>query len=107
MPMQVFSRDFLQSLPEQRKQEQIDKIIDSFIQNMLEIASSGEKTFHWTRNYLPPSGLVAYSSNLTDAEIIAGFFTRFPGCKIYYEETWVETQPNTRNLKKGIVIDWS
>ena len=44
---------------------------------------------------------------LTDAEIIAGFFERFPGCKVYYEEVWVESGTDTKTLKKGIVIDWS
>lgn len=44
---------------------------------------------------------------LTDAEIVAGFFTRFPGCKIYYEDVWVDVGSDMKKRKKGIVIDWS
>jgi hypothetical protein len=108
MSVQVYSREYLQSIPEQRKQQQIDIIVGRFHGDLLNAAATGKTSYM----YVSPDtrGLVGCHPPqpvLTDAELVAGFFTRFPGCKVYYEESWVETQPNTRNLKKGIVIDWS
>ena len=108
MSVQVYSRDYLQSMPEQRKQQQIDGIVNTFRGDLLHAAASGKKNYMYVRpdthkliGCHPPQPV------LTDAELVAGFFTRFPGCNIYYQEDWVETQPNTSVLKKGIVIDWS
>jgi hypothetical protein len=107
MSIQVYSREYLQSIPEQRKQQQIDVIVSNFRSELLHAAATGKTSYM----YIRPDMKMSYSHpshpTLTDAELVAGFFTRFPGCKIYYEEEWVETQPNTKVLKKGIVIDWS
>jgi hypothetical protein len=108
MSLQVFSREYLQSIPEQRKQSQIDGIVSQFRQQLIDAAGQGKTSYMYNRSdtrghsHCHPS-----SPALTDAEIIAGFFTRFPGCKIYYEEAWVESGRDTKTLKKGIVIDWS
>jgi hypothetical protein len=95
-------------MPEQRKQQQINGIVGQFQGELLNAAASGKTSYMYVRptnsgavNCWPPPPI------LTDAELVAGFFTRFPGCKIYYEESWVESGPTTRILKKGIVIDWS
>jgi hypothetical protein len=108
MNSQVYSRDYLQSMPEQRKQQVIDGIVNQFCGSLMNAAAEGKTSYMYVRptnngpiSCWPPQPVV------TDAELIAGFITRFPGCKIYYEETWVESGPTTRNLKKGIVIDWS
>ena len=104
----MYSRDYLQSIPEQRKQQQIDGIVRNFLNQLLDAAASGKTAYM----YIRPDTRKLVGSHpslpvLTDSELVAGFFTRFPGCKIYYQEEWVESGPTTRVLKKGIVIDWS
>ena len=104
----MFSREYLQSVPEQRKQEQIDGIVSQFSNYLINAAAQGKTSYMYVRPTNSGSaGCWPPPPSLTDAELIAGFFTRFPGCKIYNEEEWVENGPTTRILKKGIVIDWS
>lgn len=108
---QTYSREYLQSIPQERKQQQIDCIISFFINDLKNAAALGKTSYTYTRPAQsmkltfphPPSPY----PELTDAEIIAGFLARFPGCNVYYDESWVETNTTTRVLKKGIVIDWS
>ena len=108
MSAQLYSRDYLQSMPEQRKQQEINGIVGQFHGELLNAAASGKTSYMYVR---PDTRKLVGSHPslpvLTDAELVAGFFTRFPGCKIYYQEEWVESGPTTRVLKKGIVIDWS
>jgi hypothetical protein len=44
---------------------------------------------------------------VTSADVIVVLNTRFPACNISYQETWVDTDHNTKNLWKRYVIDWS
>jgi hypothetical protein len=110
MSAQLYSRDYLQSMPEQRKQQEINGIVGQFQGELLNAAASGKTSYMYVRQ-IENRPQISWPSHspppLTDAELVAGFFTRFPGCKIYYEESWVESGPTTRVLKKGIVIDWS
>lgn len=99
----TYSREYLKSMPEQVKQQQIDNIVNGFISLVRSAAASGKTSYL----YVKDNDRLINLSPLTDADIIAGFFTRFPGCNIYYDESWVETNKSTRTLKKGIMIDWS
>jgi hypothetical protein len=92
MSVQTYSRDYLQAVPQQKKKEQMDKIVQEIIGDIHTAAAAGGTSYRYVRE----------SSALTDAEIVAGFFERFPGCKVYYEEA----VDHTKRLKKGIVIDW-
>ena len=104
----MYSRDYLQNVPEMRKQQEIDGIVGHFISSLVNAAASGKTTYMYVRpDTRKGVGCHPPLPVLTDAELVAGFFTRFPGCKVYYEESWVESGPTTRVLKKGIVIDWS
>jgi hypothetical protein len=105
MSAQVYSRDYLQNIPQQRKQQRIDGIVSNFSKSLIDAAAEGKTSYMYV--LYTNDTLVMSWPPLTDAELIAGFFTRFPGCKIYPEEEWVESGPTTRVLKKGIVIDWS
>lgn len=105
----TFTREYLQGVPEQRKQQHIDAIVGQFQGELVATAASGKTSYMYCRpdirghvNSCNPNQL-----NLTDEELILGFQTRFPGCKVSYEESWVDTGRDTRTLKKGIVIDWS
>lgn len=44
---------------------------------------------------------------LTKDEIIPVLQRIFPDCRIVYIEDWIETRPDTRVFKKGILVDWS
>lgn len=109
MNSQIFSREFLQNAPQLEKQRQIDTIVQTFKNHLYSSAASGKTSYMYSRPTNMNSCVSSYapSPEITDAELIAGLFTHFPGCKIYYEETWTEVNPTNRTLKKGIVIDWS
>jgi hypothetical protein len=100
MSFQTYSRDYLQAIPQQRKDQILDTIIQGFIQDIHTAAAVGGTSYRYIRPHLSVP-------EITDAEIVAGFFARFPGCKIYYEDIWVDVGNDTRKRKKGIVIDWS
>ncbi len=104
----TYTREYLQGLPEQRKQQHIDSIVGQFQGELVATAASGKTSYMYCRPDMhkgvhchPPPPM------LSDEELILGFQTRFPGCKVSYEESWVDTGRDTRTLKKGIVIDWS
>jgi hypothetical protein len=105
---QVFSREYLQSIPEWRKQQHIDNIVQSIQNEIFNAAASGKTSYMAVK---PDTRGMAQSHPsypvLTTEDLIAGFQTRFPGCKISYEETWTQTNSTTRTLKSGIMIDWS
>jgi hypothetical protein len=107
MNSQTFSRAFLQSIPEQRKQQHIDMIIQGFLGQLQNEAAAG-KTFYMyafdersiVRQH-PPLPVI------TNDDLISAFQRKFPDCYVSYEERWIDINPNNRVLKKGIVIDWS
>lgn len=104
----VYTRDYLQSAPEREKQYRIDYIVNTFRDELHKAAKQGKTSYM----YVMPNKTIGvncwpHEPEITDAELIAGLFARFPGCNIFYEEKWVDTDNSTRVLKKGIVIDWS
>ena len=114
MNSQIFSREYLQSAPQLKKQKRIDCIVYGFIEQLKQNASEGKTEYRINlhidengsrRNYLHVGSMIGVNTvssqirdKLTDAELVAGLFTRFPGCKIYYDE---------KTIEKEIVIDWS
>jgi hypothetical protein len=109
MSLTTYSRDYLQAIPQQRKEQAVDSIVQTILSEIHAAAAVGGTSYRYVRP--PKDGRVPAHRHpelvLTDADIIAGFFARFPGCKIYYEEAWVDSGRDTKTLKKGIVIDWS
>ena len=108
----VLSREYLQGLPEERKLAYIDRMIDMFVADLLNTAEQGKTSYMYVRPVVkkgiqafPPAP--SYHSNITNDDLIARFQTRFLGCSISYQETWVDVSPSNRILKSGIVIDWS
>ena len=86
----------------------MDGIVQMIINDIRTAAAVGMTSYRYVKkekavsvNSYPPAPV------LTDEEMIAGFAARFPGCKVFYEETWVEVGRDTKKLQKGIVIDWS
>jgi hypothetical protein len=108
MNSQTYSRDYLQAIPQQRKEEAIDKIVKGIIHDIHTAAAVGMTSYRYVKEDANRHGKPYHPSPvLTDDEMIAGFTARFPGCKVFYEEIWVEEGRDTKKLKKGIVIDWS
>ena len=40
-------------------------------------------------------------------ELLAALKEKFPDCGVSFQEDWVETRQGVKELKKGILIDWS
>lgn len=101
---QTFSRSFLQGIPEQRKQQHINQIIQGFMNELLNVAAAGKTSYMYSLNvaqsYPPPPVT-------TNDDLVSAFQKKFPDCDVSYQETWVDVNPHNRVLKKGIVIDWS
>lgn len=107
MSSQVFSREYLQGLPEQRKQQIIRNVIPSFIQQVQQAAATGITFSIFDPSAVEHMHLRASPLPITTEDYIIVFQSIFPGCVIEYRETWVETSATSRVLKKGIVVDWS
>ena len=40
-------------------------------------------------------------------ELLAGLREKFYGCTVSLQEEWIETRQGVKELKKGILVDWS
>lgn len=40
-------------------------------------------------------------------ELLNGLKEKFPDCSVSFQEDWIETRQGVKELKKGILIDWS
>jgi hypothetical protein len=110
----VFNRFYLQSLPQKKKQELMDGIINGFSQELLSHAEQGKTSYMYETQRLDiynngrrigSGGPPLIKLSLDD--LADRIKQRFPDCIISYQETWIDQNINTRFLKKGIVIDWS
>ena len=103
----TYSRDYLQGFRDQFKQDLADRIIARCVNTLLN-AAANEKTLYLYEISATPDlcGFYSYISptTLTTDDYISAFQRKFPDCTISYQETW---EPNTRILKKGILVDWS
>jgi hypothetical protein len=106
MSTQIFSRSFLQGIPEQRKQEEMDRIIQGFINNLLNEAAKGKTSYMYDLNKHRPLAQNPLPV-ITNDDLVSTFQKKFPECEVSYQETWIDINSNNRVLKKGIIIDWS
>ena len=118
--MQTYSREFLQSLPDKRKQAEVDAMIKGFWQTMYLTAENGQTSYFFdmtTMRKITPEptlkhvvqGRAAINSQttMTNEEIVMRFQAVFTDCSVRYAEEWIESNASTRVLKRGIIIDWS
>jgi hypothetical protein len=108
----VFNRSYLQSLPQKKKQEAIDSIINGFSQELLNHAQTGKTSYMFETQRLDMHNSRARQQypplpQLSLDDLVDRIPQRFPDCVISYRETWTDQNNNTKILKKGIVIDWS
>jgi len=110
----TYSRSYLQGIPEKRKQDAMNSLINrESHQSLVNNAAAGKTSYMvedsvWIRH----NNAVNHPSHppipkFTLDEFIAAIEARYPDCKVSYQETWVDVGINNRTLKKGIVIDWS
>lgn len=106
MADQIFTRAYLYSIPEQKKQQMIKNLILNFQNEVIANAAKGLTHYMLTTERVQP-----YKDDMgitfTYEELIVEIQKKFPDSKISYKETWVDTARDTRVLKKGILIDWS
>ena len=118
--MDTYSREFLQSLPEKKKQLEIKAMISSFSQILLQAAENGQTSYFFDMSNIrriSPSDIGKRhaggqynpipATTMTNEEITARFQLAFPDCSVKYDEQWVETNASTKVFKRGITIDWS
>jgi hypothetical protein len=114
-----YSREELQNLPQKLKKESINNVISSFAQSVYQAASIGKTSYlyqlknenknsfdHQREMQMRAAGQYIPVPPTKD-ELIQGCKERFSGCSISYKETWVEKKNDTKQLEKGILIDWS
>lgn len=91
MTEKLLSKSYLRSIPEKRKQEFINRIIDNHIKNIEEDAGKGITNYTINISSIP---LLTLPCPIAPVEYFIELTRRFPDCEIY-------------NTKHGIKIDWS
>lgn len=145
MAVEIFSKEYLQTLPDQQKEQFITQFVDEIRPALVLEAQNGNQLyFHSFSTYRNQSGMsnmyydarkeifnlenqpqrnhlavgasigmkqIRNSMRMSKEECLSRLEKRFPGCKVVYEEKWIETTQNQasilKTLEKGILIDWS
>jgi len=145
MSSQIYSRQFLQGLPEMKRRQTIENDVHRMFQQILQplqaAALKGETRYlhdmsSWVaekqqndyqqmreqqilrqneenmrmakgiRGMVLPSKMQEQPEPPSD-ELLTGLKEKFPDCSVSFHEDWVETRQGVKELKKGILIDWS
>ncbi len=109
--MPSFPADYLRNLPIQKRKEYVQSSCEQYTQIILQHAACGNTNILIDQNNNQKKGLISNSQWMntppsTD-EIIEYLKEKFPDSKIQYEEQWHDVAPGRRELKKGILVDWS
>ena len=106
---QTFDRAYLQNLAGLLRRQQIEQWINNQLHHSIAAAAADGKTSYLVNGM--PQIHTAKGGNpplpFTSEEIVEVLQKKYPGCDVSYKEGWVDTNPSTRTLQKGIVIDWS
>lgn len=105
----LYTREELQNLPKELRKGYLNQVVNRYVQEIINAASNG-KTSTVIEMLIDGKNcgrIQTWEKTPTYEEMEEILKERFPGCRIAYEEVWVEKDINTRVLKKGIVIDWS
>jgi len=105
MKNQVYSREYLRSVPDEKKQQMFDQIINNFQYDVINVAATGKTSFMIDITRIRQN--TNCSTIHTDDELVVAIQKRYPDCAVKFDEQWVETGRDTRVRKAGIVIDWS
>jgi len=130
MSSQIYSRQYLQGLPAAHRRQMLDNDVFRLFQQILQplqaAALRGETRYlhdmtQWMEQQINSHSRItpkearfnqqmqAYQQTLVapSDELLAGLKEKFPDCDVSFQEDWVETRQGVRELKKGILIDWS
>jgi hypothetical protein len=108
MSNETFSREYLLGLPEKWKLEVIQERIKDTVETVKKVARSGMTVYMWDIKSIRLQGESwPLLPVITNDDYVAALKEKFPDCSVSYQEHWVPTSPFTRELQKGIVIDWS
>jgi hypothetical protein len=119
MSSQIYSRQYLQGLPEMKRRQTIENDVFRLFQQILQplqaAALKGEKRYlhdmsYWESHQGTMQMIGQAQSGASGAssyELLAGLKEKFPDCSVSLQEDWVETRQGVKELKKGILIDWS
>jgi len=107
-----YTRQALQNIPNENKRNEVNNMINQFIDELLRHAGQGRKSYFYnmtnmefSRNPLVPIVNNVYSVPID--EILVMFRERFPDCIVSYQEILTEGAGGIRSVKKGILIDWA
>jgi len=103
MDSQLFSRSYLQDLPQERKQEYIHRLVQVFLPHLLNAAAKGKTSYTY---YILPETYTTLPV-ITCIDLIRAFEKKFPDCQVSYKETLHENTGSTPFTEESIVIDWS
>ena len=107
---ETLSRNYLQDLPEMIRKEAIQQAINQITgrvaSEVYTNARQGKKTYMYDPTN-QPFGFNQNQQAITNEDLVAAFQKKFPGCNVAYKEDWIETRQGVKELKKGILIDWS
>jgi hypothetical protein len=113
--MSSFSAEYLRNLPIQKRKEFVQLSCEQYTQRILQQAANGNTNILIDQNNNQKNNLNVgmHTPNMWMAtppsaeEIIEYLKEKFPDCKVSYEEQWHDVAPGRRELKKGILVDWS
>jgi hypothetical protein len=106
----TFTREYLQSLPAQKRAEGIALYADRIVAKILDAAEKGKTGFiyeekhyrHYVQGWAHRVPVVPTMEELTIA-----LQERFPDCKVELQEFWIDVRPGVREQRCQIVIDWT
>ena len=106
----TFTRDYLQSLPAQKRAEGIALYADRIVAKILDAAEKGKTGFiyeekHW--NFYTQGGSYITPVKPTMEELTIALQERFPDSKVELQDSWVDIRPGLREQRCQIVIDWT
>jgi len=107
------SRAYLQSLPAQKKREQIEQMLDHVNTIVKNEAISGKTSYLYNlknpqiEHYMKTRVHQPHLPVIDDSDFLPVLQTMFPDCTISYQETWIDITATNKVLTKGFLIDWS
>ena len=106
----TFSRAHLQTLPETAIQTRMDQFVRLFQSQVLASAQHGFTSYFVDIDMSQLNQQSCRPSCVrpaTEQDVVAAFQRLFPDCDVVFMEDWIETRPGTKELKKGVRVDWS
>lgn len=107
---QVLSREYLQTERvrhlESLRVQAVMQHVNQYGQYVVMAAREGKTQYTIDTN---PNAISCGNYIPTIDDLLEGYRTKFPDCKVEYGETWEQSpkNPNQMNKKSGIIIDWS